>query len=262
MKMNEGIATETVTIPVDVGSPPMAAYLARPAAEGRFPVCIVCPEIFGLTHHVRDAAERLAREGYLAIVPDFSHRTEPGAVFGYDEDGRTRGLALLRQLRRLEVLDDLAAIMRYVRERRDARAKIAVLGFSAGGHIAYLAATTFDVAAIVSLYGGWLADTDIPLSQPEPTIALTPGIARHGARILYIVGADDHLITPDQRAAIEQALTAAKVRHELVVYASVKHGFLFDGRPAFDAAAADDAWRRILALLADELSPATIGKTS
>jgi carboxymethylenebutenolidase len=254
MEMNEGIVVETVLVPLEPGTPPMAAHLARPAAEGRFPVCIVCPEIFGLTHHVREAAGRLAREGYIAIVPDFNHRTEPGVELGYDEEGRAKGLSLLRQLRRPQVLDDVAAVMRYVRVRPDASAKVAMIGFSAGGHIAYLAATAFDVSAIVSLYGGWIANTDIPLSQPEPTIALTPAIARHGARVLYIAGADDHLITRDQGDAIEHALEAAKVRHEFVVYEGVKHGFLFDGRPAFDAAASDDAWRRIFALLAEELS--------
>ena len=252
--MNKDVVVETVAIPVEAGAPPMAAYLAKPALGEPFAGCIVCPEIFGLTHHIREAAQRLAREGYAAIVPDFPHRTAPGVELGYDEEGRARGLALLRQLRRPEVLEDIAATIRYFRDRSAAPVKIAVLGFSAGGHIAYLAATAFDVAAIVSLYGGWIATTDIPLSQPESTIALTPLIAQRGARVLYLVGGDDHLITQDQRDAIGRALQAAKARHELVVYAGVKHGFLFDGRPAFDAAASADAWRRILALLAEELA--------
>ncbi len=253
MKMNERIITETIAVPIEVGSPPMAAYLVRPAARGRFPACVVCPEIFGLTRHIREAAERLAREGYFVVVPDFNHRTEPGAELGYDDEGRAKGLALLRQLTRPQVLGDLAAILRFLAHHPDAGAKIGVLGFSAGGHIAYLAATAFDVAAVVSLYGGWIANTNIPLSRPEPTIALTMGMARHGARLLFVVGADDHLIDKDQREAIEQALTEAKVRHELVVYDGVKHGFLFDGRPSFDAAASADTWGRILAMLAQEL---------
>lgn len=253
--MNREIAAKSVAVPVESGRPPMGAYLARPASPGRFPVCVICPEIFGLTPHIRQAAERLARQGYLAIVPDFNHRTAPGAEFGYDDEGRARGLELLRQLRRPQVLDDLAAILRYLATRPDTRAETAVLGFSAGGHIAYLAATAFDIAAAVSLYGGWIANSDIALSQPDPTIALTPGIARHGARILYIVGSEDHLILREERAAIAHALAAAGVRHELVVYEGAGHGFLFDARPAFDAAASEDAWRRIIALLADELSP-------
>jgi carboxymethylenebutenolidase len=151
-------------------------------------------------------------------------------------------------------LDDLSAIIRHIGSRGDVREKIAVIGFSAGGHIAYLAATAFDVEAVVSLYGGWIANTDIALSQPEPTIALTPKIAAHGARVLYLVGGDDHLIGRQEREAIGETLVAAKVRHELIVYDGVKHGFLFDGRPAYDAVAAEDAWRRIHTLLGEALA--------
>jgi carboxymethylenebutenolidase len=234
------IVTDTIAISVDNESSTMSVFVAKPAAPGRHPSCIVCPEIFGLTHHVREATERLASAGYVAVVPDFHHRTEPGAVLGYDEAGRQKGLALLRQLHRPQVLEDLAATIRYLRARQDTTYKIAVLGFSAGGHIAYLAASAYDVSAVVSLYGGWITNMEIPLSRPEPTITLTPSIGRHGAHVLFIVGNEDHLIGKEQRDAIEGALRGAQVRHELVVYEGAKHGFFFDGRATFDPIAADD----------------------
>ena len=58
--------------------------------------------------------------------------------------------------------------------RPDTTGKVAALGFSAGGHMAYLGATAFDLTSVVSIYGGCLTNSDIPLSQPEPTIHLTP----------------------------------------------------------------------------------------
>ena len=57
------------------------------------------------------------------------------------------------------------------------------------------------------LYGGWLPSTDIPMSQPTPTLELTPGIT---GRLLYLVGADDSLIDARQRGQIQAALTAAR----------------------------------------------------
>jgi carboxymethylenebutenolidase len=51
------------------------------------------------------------------------------------------------------------------------------------------------------LYGGWLPSTDIPTSQPAPTLELTPGIS---GRLLYLVGEADTLIDAvqvDQMAA-------------------------------------------------------------
>jgi acetyl esterase/lipase len=70
---------------------------------------------------------------------------------------------------------------------------------------------------------------------------------------LVLVGEHDQVISPEQRRQIADALEAAHVRHDVVEYARVGHGFLNDRRDTFDAAAADDAWARIRALFADEL---------
>jgi carboxymethylenebutenolidase len=97
------------------------------------------------------------------------------------------------------------------------------------------------------LYGGWLPSTDIPLSQPSPTLDLTPGIT---GRILYIVGENDTLIDAGQVAQIRDALRAAGVDHEVAVYPDTEHAFFWPGTPAFNQKARDDAWARVLALLA------------
>ena len=97
------------------------------------------------------------------------------------------------------------------------------------------------------LYGGWLPGTDIPMSRPTPTLDLTPGIA---GQMLYLVGEDDALIDAGQRGQIRQALTAAGIDHELISYPGVAHAFFWPGTPAFSRPARDDAWARILALLA------------
>ena len=97
------------------------------------------------------------------------------------------------------------------------------------------------------LYGGWLPGTDIPMSQPTPTLDLTPGIT---GRVLYLVGEDDALIDAGQREQISAALKTAGVDHELVSYPGVGHAFFWPGTPPFSQAARDDAWGRILTLLA------------
>ena len=52
---------------------------------------------------------------------------------------------------------------------------------------------------------------------------------------------------------VAAALTAAGVEHELVTYPDTPHGFLCDRRDTYRRAAAEDAWRRIAALLAETL---------
>lgn len=242
-------AGEYVDIAVE-GSPSMSVYVARPAAVGAFPGVVVGMELFGVSAHVRDVTERLAGLGFVAAAPDFYHRSAPGAELGHDEAGIERGFELLNQLTRQQALDDVRATMDYL--RAGGSVGIGMVGLSVGGHIAYLAATELELelAAAVVLYGGWLPTTEIPLGRPEPTLARTAGIT---GRILVLCGENDEVVSPADRRAIAKALRIAGIRHEVIEYPGVTHGFLCDRRETFDPAAAQDAWRRIRELLAAEL---------
>jgi len=112
--------------------------------------------------------------------------------------------------------------------------------------VAYLAAGRLPVSRTAVLYGGWLPGTGIPMSQPTPTLDLTPGIT---GRIVYLAGEDDALIDSGQRERIGAALAAARVDHDLVSYPGVGHAFFWPGTPPFHREARDDAWRRIVELL-------------
>ena len=45
-----------------------------------------------------------------------------------------------------------------------------------------------------------------------------------------------------------------KVRHEVITYPGIGHGFFCDERPDYDATSASDAWRRVTQLFKEELS--------
>jgi carboxymethylenebutenolidase len=121
-----------------------------------------------------------------------------------------------------------------------------MIGFSAGGHLAYLAACRLPVSRTAVLYGGWLTVTEIPMSRPAPTLELTTGLT---GRLLYLVGEEDGLIDAAQRDEIAAALRAAGDGNELVSYPGVAHAFFWPGTAAFDKDARDDSWSRIMALL-------------
>ena len=87
------ITSERVSIPL-TGGGPMGGFLARPKSGGPFPAVLVFMEIFGVNSHIRDVAERVAREGYAALAPDYFHRTGPGVEYGYDEAGMAAGPAV------------------------------------------------------------------------------------------------------------------------------------------------------------------------
>jgi carboxymethylenebutenolidase len=228
----------------------MVGYLASTGGTERRGGVIVGMEMFGVTAYVRDVADRIAALGYTAYAPDFYRRVAPGIELEASEEGRARGLELAAGLTRADALEDLRGALDLLRGRDDATGAVAMVGMSFGGHLAYLAATQLDLATTVVFYGGWLTGTDIPLSRPEPTLALTPGI---GAPLLYLVGDGDHAVPAADVARIAEALEAAGVEHELVVYPDTPHGFFCDVRDTFRPAQAADAWARTSRALASAL---------
>jgi len=248
MTAPKDILTHTVDIAVDDGTT-MGGYVARPTGPGPFHGVVVAMELFGLSAHVREVCEWLAVGGFVALAPDLYHRTAPGVELAEDAAGRARGFQLLHQQTREEVLRDIGAAI--ARLRADGSAAVGMVGLSVGGHVAYLAATEFDLPAVAVAYGGWLPTTDIPLSRPEPTLARTPQIT---GRVLFLVGEEDQVVPPEHRRDIAQALRAAGMRHEIISYPGVAHGFLSDRRATYNPTAAHDAWRRVQDLLIAELS--------
>lgn len=233
----------------------MPAYLARPAAAGTYPGVIIGFEMFGVTGYVRRVADRVARLGYAAVVPDCYHRFGRRIALPADAQGRARGLELLQAMGRDGVVRDVRSTLGYLSRGPDGDPRAVLLGLSVGGHIAYYAATEVPVNGLVAFYPGWLTDTGIALSRPEPTLTLTAGIAALGTRVLVLLGGQDHLYTPEQRDLIAERLRESGVRHEMVVYPHAPHGFCCDERDSYRPAEAADAWARVTALLADELGP-------
>ena len=233
-------------IPVSDGTA-LPVYVVRPVTAAAPTGVIVAHELFGVNPDIRGVADDLAGAGYLAIAPEFYHRdAPPGRWLERDDAGRQEGFGYLQRLGREQALADVSAAMAWLCAEPGIE-RVAVVGFSAGGHLSYLAACRLPVSRTAVLYGGWLPGTDIPLSQPVPTLELTPGIT---GRVLYLVGEDDTLISSGQREQIRAALSGAGVDHELVSYPGVQHAFFWPGTPPFSRAARDDAWRRILELLA------------
>ena len=68
------------------------------------------------------------------------------------------------------------------------------------------------------------------------------------APILALMGGDDPGIPQEDVDAFDEALDAAGVEHEVVVYPGAPHSF-FDRKYEEFAADSEDAWNRVLAFL-------------
>lgn len=229
----------------------MRAHRAAPPDGEPAPAVIVLQEAFGVDEHIRSVCRRLAREGYLAVAPELYHREGHGVTLGYGDFSLVR--PHLARLDNADVEQDLKATLAALRADPAAdAARVAALGFCAGGFAAFLAACRTDVAAAVSFYGGGIV-------RERPGLRLTPLLGEaEGIRcpVLAFFGEDDASIPASDVAAVGEKLRALGKPFEIVSYPGAGHGFFNDARPAYRASAAVDAWHRTLDFLARHLGSA------
>lgn len=172
----------TITMP-DGGT--MGAYLALPES-GRGPAVLVLMEIFGVGTYIRQAAERLAGIGYVALAPDLYRRIAPGLELEHDEDGLARAFESMRRLDSHGAVEDAIVALRALRELPEVDGRPAgVLGFCLGGGLAFEVAATADPATAVCYYGSTIAGS---LHRAEEISC--PVIFHFGAEDEYIPLAD------------------------------------------------------------------------
>ena len=122
------------------------------------------------------------------------------------------------------------------------------VGFCFGGRNAWLAAAGgHGLAGAVGFYGS----TGERNGQPGPI----QHAAEFEAPILALQAGDDQNILPEHNAAFDEALTAAGIEHEIVVYDGAPHSF-FDRRQEDYAEQSADAWERTLAFIERHTPPA------
>jgi carboxymethylenebutenolidase len=135
------------------------AHLVLPEA-GSGPGIVVLQEIFGVGDYIKEAADRLAGLGYVAMAPDLYWRIEPGIALGHDEAELGRAFQVSQQLdHSLAVQDSIAALraLRELPEVAQAGAQAGVLGFCLGGTLAFGVAIEGDPAVAVCYYGSGIA---------------------------------------------------------------------------------------------------------
>lgn len=139
-------------IDLETAHGPMRAWQARPDDSTGKPVAglVVVQEIFGVTAHIRDVADRFARDaGYAVLAPSLFDPVEPGVELPYDPSGAARGMELRSALGFDRAVDLVHAAARRL---QDDHLKVGVVGYCWGGSVAFLCNTRLGLPA-VSYYG-------------------------------------------------------------------------------------------------------------
>jgi carboxymethylenebutenolidase len=206
---------------------------------------IVLQEAFGVNDHIRDVADRLSDEGYLAVAPQLFHR-DGSPEIPYDDF--QAALPFMANLTKQGLTNDLSATTDFLATLGFQSPNIAAVGFCMGGTVSFFAATLGTIGAAASFYGGGVATSRFGL---PPLIELAADLQ---SPWLGLYGDLDQSIPVDQVEALRAATEATSVETEIVRYADAKHGFHCDARPdSLNEAAARDAYARALAFFAEHL---------
>ena len=210
-----------------------AGYLAAPQGAGLHGSVILIHEWNGLTDRIREVADAMAVEGYIALAADlYSGRTGSNP---------RENMALVREtLADPETLiANLNAAVRYLNDRPDSAGKVAAIGWCYGGGVALSFALGGDRHDGTAIFYGRLLDDPEQLKKIDHEVYGT-------------FAGQDRSIPVEMVNQFVAALRLAGVPNDVHIYDSVNHGFWLhvDANPDLRSGPALDAWSRLKRYLA------------
>jgi dienelactone hydrolase len=188
----------------------MVGTLALPEGTDRRPGVLVCHEGPGLDDHARSRAVRLAEElGYVAFALDYHGDGKPIT-------DRTQMMARIGEFRadpaRARAIGAAGLDILLAEPRTDSD-RLAAIGYCFGGTLSLeLARGGADLKAVIGFHSG------LSTVRPEDARNIT-------GKVLALIGADDPIVTNDERRTFEEEMRAGGVDWQLVVYGGAVHSF-------------------------------------
>ena len=231
---------EYVDVKNPAGGPAIRTWVMYPERKDKAGVVLVIHEIFGLSDWARAVADQLAREGFIAVVPDLVSGMGPNGKGSDSSASRDDVVSLVRALTPAEATARLNAVRDYAVKIPAANGKIATVGFCWGGGQSFAYAVTQPTLAGAVVYYG---------TPPTPA-----DLARIKAPVLGFYGGDDARITTTVTATEAEMKKLGKT-YEPHVFEGAGHGFLRaqDDRNGANLKATQQAWPRTVAFLRDQL---------
>lgn len=212
------------------GPPP--GFLATPEGSRPWPGLVLIHEAFGLNDNMRSIARRFAGEGYAAYAVDLFAGRNRVVCMARFIGGMLRGAT-----ERFGIDDLRAALDKLGRHPGVDPARLGAVGYCMGGSLAIAWACNDDrLRAIAPYYG----------VNPRPLEAVR--------RLCPVVGSyPEKDFTAGAARKLGAALDAYGVAHDIKVYPGAHHSFFNDRRGAYDPAAAEDSFRRVLAFFGEHV---------
>jgi carboxymethylenebutenolidase len=204
-------------------------YLVKPSDGQAHPGVVMIQEWWGVEDHIKELAERFARQGYTVLAPDLYHGK---VVHEPDEAGKA-----MMALNKEAAVQEIGKGVAYLKTRSDVRAeKIGVVGFCMGGLLAWKAAEMQDgaIAAVAAFYGAGYRPT-------------AEDIAKVTAPALVVWGGKDGSVPPADREHVTSLLRQQGKTHKTLLYPKAGHAFMNDKHGALEPESAQQAWGELVA---------------
>ena len=208
-------------------------HLAVPDGHGPHPGVVVIHEAYGLNANIKEITGRFAEHGYTALAVDlFSDRNKLVCMARY-----MTGM-LAGSVQRYGIADLKAGLTYLAGLPEVDPQRIGAIGFCMGGGFAIAwACTDSRLKAIAPFYG----------ANPRPLGAV--------ARLCPVVGSyPEKDFTAGAGRALDRALDEHGVARDIKIYPGASHSFFNDSSRAYDKAAADDSWNRVMGFFGEHLS--------
>ncbi|MGR7994397.1 dienelactone hydrolase family protein [Xanthobacter sp. ZOL 2024] len=200
-----------------------SAYRADPEGAPRGAV-VVLQDVFGVTADIRKLADGFAAAGYVAVAPALFDKVKASTELDCSDDGESAGRGLVAEV---GTEWPLSAIQATVDSVQDA-GKVAVVGFSWGGYLAYHAANRVrGLACAIGYYAGGILDG----SREKRRVPTLLHFAEHDAYL------------PEEDIV---QFRAARPDVSAFLYPGASHGFSCAASATYDASAAQAAQERTL----------------
>jgi carboxymethylenebutenolidase len=207
-----------------------SAYVAQPSGAHKAAI-VLLQEIFGVNSHIEAMADAHAAQGYLAVAPSTFHRVKVDVNLGYTVDDVNAGKDLKAAAEAIPtlVMQDVQSAVDFALKQLPVGKKVGMVGYCWGGLLTWRAASLIQgISAAVPYYGAGMTVGAELTRQPQCPVMVHFG---------------------DQDASIPMetvhTFSHAQSKVEVQIY-SANHGFNCDHRGAFNAPAAELAFKRTL----------------
>jgi carboxymethylenebutenolidase len=227
---------------------PMPSFVACPDTPGgptSYPGIIFYMDAPGIREELRNMTRRIARAGYMAILPDMYYRLGNLRfdVARRDDAQAQVFLAAMRSLSNKAVMDDTGGILAWLDGQDKCKpGPVGCLGYCMSGQYITSAAATYPhrIASAASLYGvGVITDNE---DSPHHLLDRIKG------ELYYAFAETDRSVPANIPGDLAQMLSKTNIKHEIKTFPGTEHGFAFPERAIYNPSAAEETWDKMFAM--------------